>query len=132
MRLTTFLAAVFPHLAAVHVEQVSLSDRGVMLTVSSRRRTARCPLCQQRSTRVHSRFVRQLTDLPLAQYCVRLEVYGCRFRCLNPACSRKTFRESLPEVAPRYQRRTPILQHALEAVSFALGGQAGKRKQVNV
>ena len=127
MRLTTFLAAVCPHLAAVHVGRVCLSDRDILLTVSSRRRTARCPLCQQRSTRVHSRFVRRLADLPLAQYCVRLEVHGRRFHCANLSCSRKTFRESLPEVAPRYQRRTLALQRALEAVSFALGGQAGKR-----
>ncbi|HEV2462055.1 MAG TPA: ISL3 family transposase [Ktedonobacterales bacterium] len=32
----------------------------------------------------------------------------------------------MPAAAP-YQRRTPILQQRLEAVSFALGGQAGQR-----
>jgi transposase len=127
LRLTTFLAAVFPHLAALHMEHLSLSDHDLTLTVSSRRRTACCPACQKRSRRVHSRFVRHLADAPMGLYCVRLELHARRFRCLNPACSRQTFRESFPDVAPRYQRRTPALQRCLEAVSFALGGQAGKR-----
>jgi transposase len=127
VRLTTFFAAVFPHLSALRVERLSLTDRTLTLTVSSRRRTAHCPSCRQRSKRVHSRYVRQLADIPVASVSTRLELHGRRFRCLNPACSHQTFRESLPEVAPRYQRRTPALQRCVEAVSFALGGQAGKR-----
>jgi transposase len=59
-------------------------------------------------------------------------LHARRFRCCNPACSRQTFRESIPEVAPRYQRRTPALQRCLESVSFALGGQAGKRLAVRL
>lgn len=43
------------------------------------------------------------------------------------ACPRQAFRERLPDLAPRYQRRTPALRRYLEAVSFALGGQAGRR-----
>jgi len=38
-----------------------------------------------------------------------------------------SFRERLPEVAPSYQRRTPVLRQRLEAISFALGGQARQR-----
>ena len=57
--------------------------------------------------------------------CVRL--HARRFRCVNATCSRQTFRERLPDLAPRYQRRTPALRRQLEAVSFALGGQAGRR-----
>lgn len=114
------------------MEHISLSDQNLTLVVSSRRRTARCPSCLQRSGRVHSRFVRQVADTPLATFAVRLELHGRRFRCLNRSCFRQTFRESLPEVAPRYQRRTPDLRCCLEAVSFALGGQAGKRLAIRL
>lgn len=34
----------------------------------------------------------------------------------------------MPEVAPPYQRRTPVLRQRLEAVSFALGGPGGQRR----
>jgi transposase len=58
---------------------------------------------------------------------VHLRVHAGRYRCLNAACRRQTFRERLPDMAPRYQRRTPVLRQRQEAVAFALGGQAGHR-----
>ncbi len=64
---------------------------------------------------------------PLGELPVRVRLHARRFRCLNSACPRQTFRERLPDLAPRYQRRTPALHRHLEAVSFALGGQAGRR-----
>ncbi len=132
MRLATFLATVFPHPASLHLESLSLADQELTLHLSSRHRTARCPACQQRSRHVHSRFVRTLVDAPEAALSVRLELHVRRFRFLNPARSRQTFHESLPEVAPRYQRRTPPLQRCLETVSFALGGQAGRRLAIRL
>jgi hypothetical protein len=58
---------------------------------------------------------------------VSLRLHARRYRCLNAACPRQTFRERLSDVAPYYQRRTPALRQRLEAVAFALGGQAGHR-----
>jgi transposase len=78
-------------------------------------------------SRAHSWFTRLLADVPLGVFAVRLRVRARRYRCLNAACPRQTFRERLPDVAPRYQRRTPILRQRQEAVAFALGGQAGHR-----
>ncbi len=103
-----FPRSVCSDLAALHVQHICLTDQEVTLTVSSRRRTACCPMCHKRSGRVHSRFVRQLADTPVATFLVHLELHARRFRCLNPACSRQTFREPLPEVAPRYHRRTRL------------------------
>jgi transposase len=127
MRLSCLLAAVFPEWAALRLQAVTIDMQQIMVDLSSRRETARCPDCQRRSRRAHSRFIRQLRDLPLGGMPVRLRLHARRFRCLNPACARQTFRERLPEIAPSYQRRTPALRHALEAVSFALGGQGGAR-----
>ncbi len=127
MRRALFLFTVFPHWAALHLDTVTLGEQQITREVSSTRRTAPCPDCRQRSHRAHSRFTRVLADLPLGDFPVRLHLHARRFHCGNPACVRRTFRERLPEVAPRYQRRTPALRHRLEAVGFALGGQAGRR-----
>jgi transposase len=127
VRRALFLSTVFPHWAALHLDTVTLGEQQITLEVSSTRRTAPCPDCRQRSHRAHSRFTRVLADLPLGDFPVRLHLHARRFHCGNPACVRRTFRERLPEVAPRYQRRTPALRHRLEAVGFALGGQAGRR-----
>ena len=40
-----------------------------------------CPRCGTRSERIHSRYLRRVTDLPLAGRSVQLVVVGRRFRC---------------------------------------------------
>jgi transposase len=123
----SFLAAVFPHWTGLHLDAVTLAEQQLIVDLTSARRSARCPDCQRRSRRAHSWFTRLLADVPLGVFAVQLRVHARRFRCLNAACPRQTFRERLPDVAPRYQRRTPILRQRQEAVAFALGGQAGRR-----
>lgn len=127
MRLSCLLAAVFPYWATLRLQGVTIESRQIMVDLSSQGQTARCPDCQRRSRRMHSRFTRQLRDVPVGGASVGLRLHARRFRCLNPACARRTFRERLPQIAPFYQRRTPALRHALETVSFALGGQGGAR-----
>jgi transposase len=127
VRLASFLATVFPQWAALRLDALTLTEQQIIVELSSTRPSARCPDCQRRSHRTHSRFTRVLADLPLAHLPVSVQLHGRRFRCLNAACPRQTFRERLPAVAPCYQRRTPALRHRLEAVGFALGGQAGQR-----
>lgn len=127
MRLTSFLGALAPQWAALHLDALTLTARQLIVDLSSTGRTARCPDCHRRSRRAHSRFIRVLADLPLGEMPVCVRLHARRFRCVNATCSRQTFRERLPDLAPRYQRRTPALRRQLEAVSFALGGQAGRR-----
>jgi transposase len=121
------LPAVFPHWATVRLQAVTSAAQQITVDLTSRRQTARCPDCQRQSRRVHSRFTPQLRDLPLGHRPVGLRLHARRFRCLEPTCARQTFRERLPQIAPPYQRRTPVLCQALEAVSFALGGQGSAR-----
>jgi transposase len=48
-------------------------------------------------------------------------------RCVTLGCSRQTFREQLPEVSDRYQRRTVRLSTQVGAVVRELAGRAGVR-----
>lgn len=121
------ITTVLPHLSGLRIEDVVVAEDTILVTVMPTRKTAHCPLCQQRSRRVHARFTRLLADLPWNGHLVRVCLYGRRFRCANIACSRQTFRERLPHLAPVYSRRTPALRAALEVVGFALGGQPGAR-----
>jgi len=121
------IARLFPHLKSVHIAHVASDADGVTLCVAVRRRSARCPLCHRRSRRVHSRYRRTLTDLPISGRRVVLVVQVRRFRCLTPACLRQIFAERLPDLAAPFARRTQPLQHGLEQVGFALGGEAGAR-----
>jgi transposase len=95
--------------------------------VAAARATACCPVCQHPSTRVHSRYVRSLADLPWSGTTVRLRLHTRRFFCSSPACSRRLFTERLPATTTPYARRTLRLNEALQLIGLALGGEAGAR-----
>jgi transposase len=89
--------------------------------------SASCPFCGDSSTRIHSRYVRTLADLPWHGVAVSVQLTVRRFFCEAAACSRGIFAERLPRVVAPYARRTARLSEALELIGFALGGEAGAR-----
>lgn len=89
--------------------------------------SAACPLCGESSSRLHSRYVRTLADLPWHGVAVSVQLTVRRFFCEAAECSRRIFAERLPGVAAPYARRTVRLGEALELIGFALGGEAGGR-----
>jgi transposase len=83
-----------------------------------------CQDCGSASTRVHSRYIRRLADLPAQGHAVRLNVQVRRFRCDNADCERRIFGESLTEtVASRAARRTSRLESIVHHLWLALGGR---------
>jgi transposase len=88
---------------------------------------ARCPLCGQPSRRVHSRYLRTLSDLPWQGIPLTLRLRVRRFFCDEISCERSIFAERLPEIVAHYARHTMRLDGWLTHVSFALGGEAGAR-----
>ena len=89
--------------------------------------TAMCPECHHLATRVHSRYTRLLRDLPVTEQAVRVLLRVRRFFCPSPSCSRRTFAERLPTIAPFRAQRTERLTHTLRTLGLALGGQHGAR-----
>ncbi|MGB7926402.1 MAG: ISL3 family transposase [Pyrinomonadaceae bacterium] len=90
-------------------------------------RNAHCPRCLQPSTRIHSRYTRQVADLPWHGVSVRLQLHTRRFRCLTETCSQSIFCERLPQVVSHYARKTVRLNDALRLIAFLIGGEAGAR-----
>lgn len=99
----------------------------VRFEASTRPTPVACPGCGTESGRVHSRYVRQLSDAPIGAREVLLRVRVRRLFCDNGECARRTFAEPLPGLAPRYARRTSVLHRVLCAVALALGGRPGAR-----
>ena len=85
-----------------------------------------CPTCQRGSRRVHSYYQRQPTDLPVSDRRVRLVLAVRRFHCQNEQCPKCTFVERWPDLLVAHAQRMKRLDLALQAVAFALGGQAGQ------
>ncbi|MFI6369159.1 ISL3 family transposase [Nocardia sp. NPDC050630] len=89
--------------------------------------TAACPKCGTVSDRVHSRYVRHLSDRSVGGGEVRIRLQVRRFRCPERQCSRVIFAERLGDLAGWYQRRSSMLTTLLTTVGLALGGRAGHR-----
>jgi transposase len=105
---------------------VAVSPSGLLVHAEVRAACARCPLCGKRSSKVHSRYIRTIADLPWRNVCVTLKIRARRFFCLNPNCERAIFCERFAEVAP-YARKTARLEEALLRIAYELGGEAGSR-----
>src|SRR5215831_7755461 len=111
----------------LRLQGITTSEKTLTLIVTTIQPRARCPRCHQASTRVHSRYVRTVADLPWLGVAVRLELHTRRFFCRQPTCPQQIFCERLPAVVAPYARRTQRLAHALHVLGFALGGEAGAR-----
>jgi transposase len=109
------------------VDTVRTIDMTLLVEAHSTTPQMACPSCQQLSLRVHSHYCRIPRDLPVTEQAVRLVLHVRRFFCDNPACTRRTFAERLPEVVPFRAQRTCRLTRTLHAVANALGGMAGSR-----
>jgi transposase len=92
------------------VEGVAWLDGAMVLSVRASAHESTCPLCVTPSRRVHSRYVRQASDLPCSGRSVRLHVITRRFVCAAPLCRRRIFAERFdPAVLVERARRTTRL-----------------------
>jgi len=106
---------------------VRADENAITLFARTSSRVALCPVCGKRSTRVHSRYTRTLTDLPWQEVLLTVRLRVRRFFCDERFCGRAIFAERLPGLAAHYARRTERLDGWFRHVSFALGGEAGSR-----
>src|SRR6202034_4116447 len=105
-------------------ESVSDSSDSIILAVRSEAGMAECPLCGSRSRRIHSRYDRQVADLPCAGKQIRLRVITRRFVCEVPHCRRRIFAERFGDnVLPTRSRRTARLECIVHHLGLALGGR---------
>jgi transposase len=86
-----------------------------------------CPACGTFSSRVHSRYLRKLRDLPWEKLSVVVILETRKFFCSEASCRRTIFTEQLPRTVARYSRHIFRLAEALNWITLAAGGQAGSR-----
>jgi transposase len=117
---------IFPENIHLKIEQTSL-DETLTVSISSTEAAAVCTFCGALSTHIHSRYQRQLSDLPVSWHPVKLLVEVRRFFCQQSSCPRKTFAETFLPLAQRYAQRTNRLRISLQRLGLALGAEVGAR-----
>jgi len=85
-----------------------------------------CPDCGVPTSRVHGLHERTVADIPVDARRVRVVVRVRRLACPTFGC-RQTFREQVPGVLQRYQRRTERLRVLVGAVARELAGRGAAR-----
>lgn len=118
---------LLPQFASATVDSVELNGDLVTFRVRAKAGDAACPGCRRRSSRVHTRYQRQLADLPLGGRKVEVIAHIRRFKCASRRCSQLTFSEQIQGLTTPFARRTPPLTGALVKVALALVGRPGSR-----
>ena len=106
------------------VEGVSCVAEAIEVTARAEASIAACPLCGAASRRVHSRYIRQVSDLPCSGRRIHLRVVTRRFVCSAPHCRRRIFAERFGDtVLAVRSRRTTRLECLVHHLGLALGGR---------
>jgi transposase len=124
---TELVGTVFSGLSALVIEDVE--DGGEVIRVRARTQdgAVRCPECGAETARVHEYRERTAADVPVGGRRVLVRVRVRRMRCPALGCTVQTFREQVPGVLDRYQRRISRLTAQVSKVARELAGRASAR-----
>lgn len=117
---------LLPQETQLKVEDVVMGNT-VVLHLRSETGAQRCPSCAVASNHIHSRYSRNVQDLPCLRQNVNLNLQVRRFRCLNQRCPRSTFAEHFSSLVEPYARHTLRLGEILERIGLMVGGEPGAR-----
>ncbi len=118
---------MFSGLSALVIEDVEDADEVILVRARTAGQAVACPDCGTQTARVHGYHERMAADVPVDGRRVLVRVRVRPMRCPVTGCSRQTFREQVPGVIDRYQRRTLRLAGQVAAVARELAGRAGAR-----
>lgn len=99
----------------------------VYFYVISNQISSHCPLCHSASTKIHSKYVRILGDLPVSGKIVQIKLHVRKFFCENANCTRKIFTERFKHQLNSYGRRFERLNEQLSSMGLELGGNVAHR-----
>jgi transposase len=116
---------VFSGLSSLVIEDVAERDDVIVVRARTRSGPAPCPRCGTATSLVHGHAERAAADVPADGRPVVVRVRVRRLRCADLDCPVQTFREQVPGVLERYQRRTTRLAGQAGQVTRRLAGRAG-------
>jgi transposase len=110
--------------AGLIVESITQLGNAFLVAAGAGIQVATCPLCGSPSRRVHSRYVREVLDLPCSGRSVRLRIVVRRFCCSTSHCQRRIFAERFDKTVVLVRsRRTSRLDCVVHHLGLALGGR---------
>src|SRR5207302_7406659 len=109
------------------VNQIQVTENGLVIEVAATSPTSCCPLCSQPSSSIHCHYRRTLRDAPCGGRCVQFVLTVRKFSCLNPSCERKVFAERFPNFVEPWARTTIRHCQQITSIGLATCGKGGVR-----
>src|SRR6266852_8682446 len=109
------------------IDQIHITENGVVIEVVATHPQSCCPLCSQTSVSIHSHYRRILRDAPCSGRRVQLFLTMRKFYCRNPLCERKIFTERLPAFVEPWARMTIRSCEQITSIGLATCGKGGVR-----
>src|SRR5437764_7773885 len=88
----------------MEIDQIQITETGLVVEVSSTQPQSCCPLCSQPSSHIHSHSHRTLKDAPCVGRQLQLSLTVRKFFCRNPDCSRHPCLPSASSCLPSHGR----------------------------
>jgi transposase len=111
----------------MRIEQIQITENGLVIQVVATAPTSCCPLCAQPSSSLHCHYRRTLRDVPCAGRRVQLVLTVRKFSCRNPYCPRKVFAERFPAFVEPWARMTIRHYEQITSIGLATCGKGGVR-----
>lgn len=121
------MGTVFSGLSVLVVEAVADGGDAVVVSARTRDVAVPCPVCGTPTAKVHGYHRRTVRDVPVDGRQVVVHLRVRRLACPALGCRRQTFREQIPGLLERHQRRTVRLVGQISQVSRELCGRAAAR-----
>ena len=116
---------MFSGLSSLVIEDVSDRDGVIVVRARTTAGPVPCPRCAGLTGHVHGYYQRTVADVPADGRPVVVQVRVRRMRCGDLDCPVQTFREQVPGLLDRYQRRTVRLAGQAGEAVRRLAGRAG-------
>jgi transposase len=127
LEIDDLVGVVFSGSSALVIEGVEDESDLIRVMARTRDEPVPCPVCGVVTGRVHGLCDRTITDVPVDGRRVVMSVQVRRLVCPAQGCPRQRFREQVPGLLERYQRRTSRLTGQLGAMVKELVDRAGAR-----
>src|SRR5437764_3624668 len=111
----------------MQIEQIQITENGLVIQIAATTPTSCCPLCSQPSSSIHCHSRRTLRDAPCVGQRVQLRLTVRKFTCRNPYCERKVFAERLPDFVEPWARTTLRFCQQITSIGLATCGKGGAR-----
>ncbi|MFH8492159.1 ISL3 family transposase [Streptomyces longisporoflavus] len=118
---------MFSGLSRLVVEDVADGAEVVVVAARTRDEAVPCPACGTLTAKVHGYHGRTVSDVPVDGRQVVVHLRVRRLVCPILGCRQQTFREQIPGLLERHQRRTVRLAGQISQVARELCGRAAAR-----